>query len=316
MHFRIFFLLSILILPTLVSANSPEESAKEMAYLLTENLEEAPLEVEVGNLLIEGTPVTSKFADKYLELLIERLRRNEEDFVLVKRREVTKEKFLTRGLSLSQNLASEDETVTDARLSGTYRESGNKLFINIRILGDQGQSISSAESSISISRLSLPYKPKEIKKQKEEHEQFQSNQSKIRKDFSVNVDLNKGDGSYYYHGDPFIINVELEKKSFLKVLYRQVNGETVLIYESDLRLETGNHTIPPENAQQWEIDCDQAGCGTEKVVVIASTNGFRQSGKDSWSGWSLFDLILKIQNDEVLSPTSVSSKTVTLTTGK
>ena len=117
----------------------------------------------------------------------------------------------------------------------------------MRILGDLGQSISSAESSVSISRLSLPYKPEEIKKQKEEHEQFQSNQSKIRKDFSVNVDLNKGDGSYYYHGDPFIINVELEKKSYLKVLYRQVNGETVLIYESDLRLEPGNHRIPPEN---------------------------------------------------------------------
>ena len=316
MHFRIFIFLLILLLPALVSANSPEESAKEMAYLLTENLEEAPLEVEVGSLLIEGTPVTSKFADKYLGLLIERLRRNEEDFVLVKRREVTKEKFLTRGLSLSQNLASEDETVTDARLSGTYRESGNKLYINMRILGDQGQSISNAESSVSISRLSLPYKPEEIKKQKEEHEQFQSNQSKIRKDFSVNVDLNKGDGSFYYHGDLFIINVELEKKSYLKVLYRQVNGETVLIYESDLRLEPGKHRIPPENSQQWEIDCDQAGCGTEKVVVIASTNGFRQSGKDSWSGWSLFDLILKIQNDEVLSPTRVSSKTVTLTTGK
>ena len=316
MYFRIFIFLLILILPSLVSANSPEESAKEMAYLLTENLEEAPLEVEVGSLLIEGTPVTSKFADNYLGLLIERLRRNEEDFVLVKRREVTKEKFLTRGLSLSQNLASEDETVTDARLSGTYRESGNKLFINIRILGDQGQSISSAESSVSISRLSLPYKPEEIDKQKEEHEQFQSNQSKIRKDFSVNVDLNKGDGSYYDQGEDFIINVELEKKSYLKVLYRQVNGETVLIYESDFRLEPGKHSIPPENAQQWYIDCDQAGCGTEKVVVIASTNGFRQSGKDSWSGWSLFDLILKIQNDEVLSPTRVSSKTVTLTTGK
>ena len=316
MHFRIFIFLLILILPSLVSANSPEESAKEMAYLLTENLEEAPLEVEVGSLFLEGTPVTSKFADNYLELIIERLRRIEEDFVLVKRREVTKEKFLTRGLSLSQNLASEDETVTDARLSGTYRESGNKLFINIRILGDKGQSISSAESSVSISRLSLPYKPEEIDKQKEEHEQFQSHQSKIRNDFSVNVDLNKGDGSFYYHGDPFIINVELEKKSFLKVLYRQVNGETVLVYGSDLRLEPGKHRIPPENAEQWEIDCEQAGCGTEKVVVIASTNGFRQSGKDSWSGWSLFDLILKIQNDEVLSPTSVSSKTVTLTTGK
>ena len=85
MHFRIFIFLLILILPALVSANSPEESAKEMAYLLTENLEEAPLEVEVS-LLIEGTPVTSKFADKYLGHLIERLRRNEEDFVLVKRR--------------------------------------------------------------------------------------------------------------------------------------------------------------------------------------------------------------------------------------
>ena len=85
----------------LSSANTLEESAKETAYLLTENLEEAPLEVEVGSLLLEGTPVTSKFADKYFGLLIERLKRNEEDFVLVKRREVTKEKFLTRGLSLS-----------------------------------------------------------------------------------------------------------------------------------------------------------------------------------------------------------------------
>jgi len=120
----------------------------------------------------------------------------------------------------------------------------------------------------------------------------------------------------YFQGEDFIINVELEKKSFLKVLYRQVNGETVLIYESDFRLEPGKHSIPPENAQQWKIDCEQAGCGTEKVVVIASTNGFRATGKDSWSGWSLFDLILKIQNDEVLSPTRVSSKTVTLTTGK
>ena len=71
---------------------------------------------------------------------------------------MTKEKFLTRGLSLSQNLTSEDETVTDARR--TYRESGNKLFINMRILGDQGESISSAESSVSISKLSLPISPK------------------------------------------------------------------------------------------------------------------------------------------------------------
>ena len=31
----------------LSNANTLEESAKEMAYLLTENLEEAPLEVEV-----------------------------------------------------------------------------------------------------------------------------------------------------------------------------------------------------------------------------------------------------------------------------
>ena len=110
--------------------------------------------------------------------------------------------------------------------------------------------------------------------------------------------------------------MELEKKSYLKVLYRQVNGETVLIYESDLRLEPGKHRIPPKNAHQWYIDCNESDCGTEQVAVIASTNGFRATGKDSWSGWSLFDLILKIQNDEVLSPTSVSSKTVTLTTGK
>ena len=313
---RFLFILLIILRITNTYAFTLEQSVKEMAYLLTENLEEAPLEVEVGSLLIEGTPVTSKFADKYLGLLIERLKRNEEDFVLVKRREVTKEKFLTRGLSLSQNLASEDETVTDARLSGTYRESGNKLFINMRILGDQGESISSAESSVSISKLSLPYKPEEIKKQKEEHEQFQSNQSKIRKDFSVNVDLNKGDGSFYYHGDPFVINIELEERSFIKVLYRQVDGATKQIYNSKLKLEPGIHPIPPKNAEQWEINCNESDCGTEQVAVIASTNGFRQSEKDSWSGWSLFDLILKIQNDEVLIPTRVSSKTVTLTTGK
>ena len=80
-----------------LSAMSPEESAKEMASILTENLEESPLEIEVRSLLMEGTPITSKFADKYLGLLIDRLKRNEEDFVSVKRREISEEKVLTRG---------------------------------------------------------------------------------------------------------------------------------------------------------------------------------------------------------------------------
>jgi len=179
---RAAIIISFLLLASFdLSAMSPEESAKEMASILTENLEESPLEIEVRSLLMEETPITSKFADKYLGLLIDRLRRNEEDFVSVKRREVSEEKVLTRGLSLSQNMSSENEEVIDATLSGTYRVSGNKIYINTRITGELGESISSAESSVLISSLSNPYMPEETTRLKEESSRLQLNKDRIRK---------------------------------------------------------------------------------------------------------------------------------------
>ena len=143
------------------------------------------------------------------------------------RREVSEEKVLTRGLSLSQNMSSENEEVIDATLSGTYRVSGNKIYINTRITGELGESISSAESSVLISSLSNPYMPEETTRLKEESSRLQLNKDRIRKDFKVEVDLNRGDGSLYYHGVPFKIHVMLEKEAFIRVLYRQVNGEVV-----------------------------------------------------------------------------------------
>ena len=97
MHFRIFIFLLILLLPALVSANSPEESAKEMAYLLTENLEEAPLEVEVGSLLLEGTPVTSKFADKYLGLFNREAKKKRGGLCLSQKKRGDKRKVFNSG---------------------------------------------------------------------------------------------------------------------------------------------------------------------------------------------------------------------------
>ena len=314
---RAAIIISFLLLASFdLSAMSPEESAKEMASILTENLEESPLEIEVRSLLMEGTPITSKFADKYLGLLIDRLRRNEEDFVSVKRREVSEEKVLTRGLSLSQNMSSENEEVIDATLSGTYRVSGNKIYINTRITGELGESISSAESSVLISSLSNPYMPEETTRLKEESSRLQLNKDRIRKDFKVEVDLNRGDGSLYYHGDPFKIHVMLEKEAFIRVLYRQVNGEVVTIYESDQRVSSDYfHTIPPRGSQQWEIDCRQegVGCGTEGVIVIASTKGFRYHNNIQGS-WSLTQMILNTQEKGLKTSSEVSTEFLYLTT--
>ena len=69
------------------------------------------MELEITNLLLEGTPISSPFADEFLHLLMDRLKRNEDDFVRVKRRVVTEKKAQTRGLSLNQNFTSEDETI-------------------------------------------------------------------------------------------------------------------------------------------------------------------------------------------------------------
>ena len=75
MKARAAIIISFLLLASFdLSAMSPEESAKEMASILTENLEESPLEIEVRSQADGGDPITSKFADKYLGLLIDSLK--------------------------------------------------------------------------------------------------------------------------------------------------------------------------------------------------------------------------------------------------
>ena len=310
--FQVLFV--IFFIPLFISAKTPHESAKEMAEILTENLSKTPLELEVRNLLLEGTPITSEFADFYLELLIDRLKRNEEDFVLVKKRVVTEKKARTRGLSLKENFVSEDEEVMDASLSGSYRESGNKLFINIRIEGDGGESISYAESDVSLDSISLSYKPQETPEIKEESELLKNDIQSIRKDFKLQVELNKGNGAIYYHGDDFKVLVKPEHNSFIKILYRQINGDTVPIFESEIKIDSSMiQTLPPNDSDQWQIDCS-SGCGTETVVVMASTKKFKAYDFNESNSWSLPQMIQTLQEAGVRRDSKLSVEYIHLTT--
>jgi hypothetical protein len=304
--------------PSGAIANTSDQAAKLISDELTENLNVTPLELEITNLLLEGTPISSPFADEFLDLLMDRLKRNEDDFVRVKRRVVTEKKAQTRGLSLNQNFTSEDETIEDAILSGTYRESGNKIFINIRITGDGGESISNAESSVSISTITLLYKPELAPEITEESHLLNENNHKLRKDFKIDVIPNKGNGAIYYHGDPFEVHLEIERDAYLKMLYRQINGKIIEIFDSQKPVSAGIHTLPHRinDKPEWEINCGQKKdeCGVETLVVLASSERFEDFDLRSYKSWELPQILTEFQKRGIRKNSNLSVIHLNITT--
>ena len=307
-------LLSFLLLFHQGFAQSPRDAAEAAVTQLTESLSVSPLEVEISSLVLENTGISSAFAESFLEEVEEQLKRNREDFLKVERRRLDAEK-LTRGFSFSQNYSATEEEVRDAVLEGSYRVAGNRIFVSLRLLADDGSRIAEAEVPVGLAQIELPYQPPEEPEIREETEALDSMDG-LMQDFTVRVELNKGSGAVYHHGDDFEVFIEPDADSYLKLVYRDVNGITTTLHESRTPLAGGVvHRLPPRigGRVQWQIDCRQ-GCGPETLVVLASTEPFPPEPTPASRGWNLAERVRELQQRGVSERARQSMTFVSLTT--
>ena len=90
-------------------------AAKKLSEQLNENLTESPLNLKVRKLTMQGSQVSSEFADNLLRLISHELKSNTDDFSTVG--EMTR--GLTRGLIEVLPNEDEDPQAQDAFLGGT-----------------------------------------------------------------------------------------------------------------------------------------------------------------------------------------------------
>ena len=313
MKHLLFFTLFLVLLSD-AFAQTPEDAAKQAVIQLTETLSTSPLEVEIATLVLENSSISSAFAERFLEQVEDHLKRNEEDYPKVERRSLDPEK-LTRGFSLNQNYSASQAKVQDAVLQGTYREAGNKVFVSLRLLAEDGSRIAEAEVPVELAKIQEPYKPAAEPEIREETEALDS-MGGLMEDFTLKVELNKGTGAVYHEGDDFEVLVQPEVDSYLKLVYRDVNGSTTTLYESRNPLYAGAvHRLPPRNGgrAQWQIDCSQ-GCGPETLVVLASTEPFPTEPESASRGWNLAERVRELQERGVSERARQSMTFVSLTT--
>lgn len=276
-------------------AQTPEEAARQAVDQLTERLTVTPLEVEITSLMLENSVISSAFAERFIGLVEEHIKRNQEDYVRVERRSLSPEK-LQRGFSLNQNYSQTDAEVSDAVLRGVYREAGNRVYVSLRLLGEDGVRIAEAEVPVAISSIHEEFKPPHEPEIRKETESLGS-LGGMMQDFAVEVEVNKGSGAVYYHGDDFEVLLKSEIESYVKLVYRDVNGVTTTLYESRQPLVGGVvHRLPPrvKDQAQWQIDCAR-GCGPETLVVLASTEPFPPEPALSTRSWSLPERVRRLQ---------------------
>lgn len=277
-----------------LQAQSLEEAAEQVVRQLTENLTAAPLEVEITTLTLEGTKASSPFADQFLDRVREEMRDHPGDYPKVARRDVQPE-ALSRGISIAKpNFSSADAQVEDAVLEGTYREAGDRLFVALRLVREDGSSISQAEAPVALDQLNVAFKPEAVSVPDLQAEEAElEDLLALPQELPLTAQLAKGDGATYYSGDAFEVMLRSEEAAYIRLIYRDVNGTTTELYESPGPLAAGQtHLIPPRRngRPQWQIACD-SGCGPETVVVVASTEPLPQAtatrGFGSGDSWAL-----------------------------
>ena len=304
------FILSLL--PQAGWAQTPEAAAQQAVILLTEELTVTPLEVEIASLTLEGTQASSPFADAFLGHVRDAMLRNTEDYQRVTRRKVTL-KTHTRGLKFTTpNYTSEDVQVEDAVLEGTYREAADTLFVQLRLVKTDGSRISSAEVPIALDKVTQEYKPSAVSQLREESLQLNSLPPPPQQ-LKIHVSMAKGSGATYAENDPFEVQFSAEEDSYVRLIYRDVNGETIPLWDSPEPLRSGEaHRLPPRLSNgkpMWTVDCE-SGCGPETLVVVASTSPLPPPS--TASPWLLGDYVRGIQQQLEQSPGSPRTALLTL----
>jgi hypothetical protein len=133
---------------------------------------------------MEGTQVSSEFADNLLSLISHELKSNTDDFHSVG--EMTR--GLTRGLIEVLPNEDEDSQAQDAFLEGTYyRTVAEEVVVILRLVGGNGKSISRAEISLPVSRIKNKLEPPNLLLAQKTEKVAAQNEAQQPKDFSIEL---------------------------------------------------------------------------------------------------------------------------------
>ena len=253
-------------------------AAKKLSEQLNENLTESPLNLKVSKLTMEGTQVSSEFADNLLSLIEYELKSNTDDFPSVGElsRGIT-----TRGLIEVLPNEDEDPQAQDAFLEGTYRTVAEQVVVQLRLVGGDGKSISRAEISLPVSGVKHELQPPNLKLAQETEKVTAQTEAQRPKDFSIELGLNKADGATFREGESLEIFFRSAEDCYLLLLYQDVNANRYILYpETEKQRQTlilaKNGFDVTENLP-LEVSCNPA-CGAEMVWAFASEKPVDISG--------------------------------------
>ena len=270
--------LSGLLVAEAETVSDENTAAKKLSEQLNENLTESPLNLKVRKLTMQGSQVSSEFADNLLRLISHELKSNTDDFHSVGElsRGIT-----SRGLEVLPN-EDEDPKAQDAFLEGTYyRTVAEEVVVKLRLVGGDGKSISRAEISLPVSRIKNKLEPPNLLLAQKTEKVAAQNEAQQPKDFSIELGLNKADGATFREGESLEIFFRSAEDCYLLLLYQDVNANRYILYpETEKQRQTlilaKNGFDVTENLP-LEVSCNPA-CGAEMVWAFASEKPVDISG--------------------------------------
>ena len=255
-------------------------AAIELSEQLNENLETSPLNLKVNKLTMKGTQVSSEFADNLLNLITHELKRNTDDFPSVGalKRELTR-----GGLKVVPNKDDDNQT-KDAFLEGIYQIVNGEIVIEMSLKDSSGKSVSKGEISLPITGVKNEWKPPNLKLAQESEELATSTEVPQSKDFSIELGLNKMDGSTFREGDNLSIFFRSDEDCYLLLLYQDVQGNHYILYpdtetQHNFHFKGGTYYDLFKKGD-LKISCEPA-CGVEMIWAFASNIKVKTSGSTS-----------------------------------
>ena len=264
-------------------------AAKKLSEQLVDNLEISPLNLKVSKLTLEGTQVSSEFADNLLSLISYELKSNTDDFF-------PSVGELSRGLTPRGSIEvlkneNEDPKAQDAFLEGTYRTVAKQVVVQLSLVGGDSKSISRAEISLPVSGIKHELQPPNFLLAQKTEKVAAQNEAQHPKDFPIELGLNKADGATFRDGEKLKIFFRSAEDCYLLLFYQDVKGNRYILYpETELQRRTqllANQGLDVTKKLRLDINCNPA-CGAEMVLAFASENPVEISGaKENLNGSGL-----------------------------
>ena len=266
--FIVLLFLSGLLVTEAETVSDENTAAKKLSEQLNENLTESPLNLKVRKLTMQGSQVSSEFADNLLRLISHELKSNTDDFHSVGElsRGIT-----SRGLEVLPN-EDEDPKAQDAFLEGTYKTVAKQVVVQLSLVGGDGKSISRAEISLPVSGVKHELQPPNFLLAQKTEKVAAQNEAQQPKDFSIELGLNKADGATFREGESLEIFFRSAEDCYLLLFYQDVKGNRYILYpETELQRRTqllANQGFDVTEKLPLEISCNPA-CGAEMIWAFA-----------------------------------------------